>query len=535
MAEPTEGRYDNTKTVKENVDADFRRVKDAYDKEGAAAGNEKLVSETQGTALTGASAEQQRQYQEEMAKQLKAAGILPEISVAAVLKNPGDVIKGNVVDETALGRAQYNAKDPLQAAMLRGFGDKYQALKAENANQPNYAGGEFGSMPTDFPVTKQQLERTLADSRTTATERTALQDKQKQDKVDLSELVTNPKLFNALADKEGKIYKGSIDEFNKKFFAPGTEGEQFRAQFGDKAAQDRVVATTEALKKKFDDPKNQDDKPGSVLKENSAGVLPWNWFNKGDFMTKDTLAKGLGYTKPDGSPDVESMNKKLPVDISVQTKPRAEVPSVTDYNNTAQGRGDGPYQVAQRMLGGDQQKFFKNPAEAQAIMTDVLRQPNIWKQDRQGVPKVTAENRDAIAAAIKEREAKIAKDGGKPENNDLSSWFASRYPKLEAPAKPAEAQVQPAADFAASKVIKGQGSDAISRKMVEGQGLDDGARKALQGVIGNKAITGVDLTSARTGTDVINAGNLEKVREAIEKANNPQLTAWFNKRYPKKA
>ncbi len=530
MAEPTEGRYDATKTVKENVDADFRRVKDAYDKDGAAAGNEKLVSETQGTALTGASAEQQRQYQEEMAKQLKAAGILPEISVAAVLKNPGDVIKGNAVDETALGRAQFNAKDPLQAAVLREFGDKYKQMKDQNnadAAQAAAMGG--GYYAGDMPVTKAQLERTLADSKTTATERTAQQDKQKQDKVDLSELVTNPKLFNALADKEGKIYKGSVDEFNKKFYAPGTEGEQFRAQFGDKAAQERAAATAEALKKKFDDPKNQDDKPGSVLKENSAGVLPWNWFNKGDYMTKDTLAKGLGYTKPDGSPDVDAMNKKLPTDIAVQTKPRADVPSVTDYNNTAQSRGDGPYQVAQRMLGGDQAKFFKNPAEAQAIMTDVLRQPDIWKQDKQGVPKVSAENRDAIAAAIKEREAKVAKDSGKPENNDLSSWFASRYPKLEKPAAaPVDmSAVKPDTNMEKGRIGKGDGPIKIAERMSAGEPLDAAAKTALRQAI--KIGEYDDRQGALTDKSI------EAIRKNIDAGTNEQLKQWFAKRYPKKA
>lgn len=522
MAEPTEGRYDTTKTVKENVDADFKRVKDAYDKDGAGAGNEKLVSETQGTALTGASAEQQRQYQEEMAKQLKAAGILPEISVAAVLKNPGDVIKGNGVDETALGRAQFNAKDPLQAAMLREFGDKYKQMKDQNQAEAGY----------EVPVSKAQLERTVADSKTNANERNALAAKQTEDKKNLSELVTNPKLFDRLADSKGEITKGSIAEFEKKFYAPGTEGDKFRAELGDAAAQKRAAETVEALKKTFDDPRNQDDKKGSVLTEND------NWYKfglgKGDYMTRDSLAKGLGYTKPDGSPDVEAMNKKLPTDIAVQTKPRADVPSVTDYNNTAQSRGDGPYQVAQRMLGGDQAKFFKNPDQAQAIMTDVLRQPDIWKQDKQGVPKVSAENRDAIAAAIKEREAKIAKDSGKPENNDLSSWFASRYPKLEGAPKPAEAAVQPAADYSATK-LGGRGSWEISTNMVKGQNLPETARKALQDIVGNKAITGFDLTSTKAGTEIINANNVEKIREAIEKANSPQLKEWFAKRYPKKA
>lgn len=530
MAEPTEGRYDTTKTVKENVDADFKRVKDAYDTGGAAAGNDKLLTETQGTALTGASAEQQRQYQEEMARQLKEAKILPELSVAAVLKNPGDIIKGNVVNEQALGRAQYDAKDPLQAATLRAFGDKYQQLKSENDAAAAQAAAMGGGFPVgDMPVSKAQLERTVADSRAGATEKTALQNKQTQDKKDLSELVTNPKLFDALADKDGKIYKGSVDEFNKKFYAPGAEGEQFRAQLGDRAAQDRAAQTAEALKKKFDEPGNQDDKPGSVLKENSAGVLPWNWFNKGDHMTRDSLAKGLGYTKPDGSPDVDAMKAKLPTDVAVQTKPIADVPSVTDYSSTAQGRGDGPYQVAQRMLGGDQAKFFKNPAEAHAIMTDVLRQPKIWDKDKQGVPKVTAGNRDDIVTAIKEREAKLAKDSGKPENNDLSNWFASRYPKIEKPAAaPVDmSAVQPDTDRKTGRIGRGEGPIKIAENMAAGSPLDAAAKQALR-----QAIKPGEYDDKQ---GPLTEKSIEAIRKNVLASNNEQLKAWFAKRYPPKA
>lgn len=533
MAETTEGRYDNKKTVQQNVTEDFTRVKEEFDKNGAQAAYDRLATETQGAALNGATAEQQRQYQEAMAKQLKDAKILPELSVAHVLKNPGDVIKGNAVDETNLGRAQFNAKDPLQSAMLREFGDKYKQMKDQNnrdaADAAAMAGGyTYG----DSPVTKGQLERTLAESKATATEKTALQAKQTQDKKDLSELVTNPKLFDALADKEGKIYKGSVDEFNKKFFAPGTEGEQFRAQFGDKAAQDRVQTTVEALKKKFDEPGNQDDKPGSVLKENSAGVLPWNWFNKGDHMTRDSLAKGLGYTKADGSGDVEAMNKKLPTDGVVQNKPRADVPSVTDYSSTAQGRGDGPYQVAERMLGGDQAKFFKNPTEARAIMTDVLRQPEIWSQDKQGVAKVTPENRDSIVTAIKEREAKIAKDSGKPENNDLSNWFASRYPKLEAAPKPAGPAVEATTDYKNSGVGR-QGSWGVTENVTKGQNLPQEAKAELQKILNNREITKVNIANAPEGTPVITKENLQAIRDAVEKSKSQALKDWFAKRYPK--
>lgn len=539
MAESTEARYDTKKTVQQNVTEDFSRVKEEFDKNGAQAAYDKLASETQGTALNGANAEQQRQYQEAMAKQLKDSGILPELSVAHALKNPGDVLKGNEVDVSALGRAQFNAKDnPLQSAMLREFGDKYKQMKAANDQEAAQAAamGGGGWVP-DIPVTKAQLERTLTESRAGATERAALQAKQAEDKKNLSELVTNPKLFDKLADSKGEISAGSIAEFEKKFYAPGTEGETFRAELGDAAAQKRAAATVESLKKSFDDPRNQDDKKGSVLNENSNGNFS-NWWKlgmgKGDYMTRDSLARGLGYTKQDGSPDVEAMNKKLPTDVSVLTKPRADVASATDYSSTAQGRGDGPYQVAQRMLGGDQAKFFKNPDQAQAIMTDVLRQPKIWDKDKQGVPKVTAENRDDIVKAIKEREAKIAKDSGKPENNDLSNWFASRYPKLEAAPQPAQPAVEAAKDYKSS-ALGARGSWGVTENVVKGQNLPKEARDTLQGILGNKGVTGIDLNSARGGTEVINDKNLEDIRKAVEASTSQALKDWFAKRYPKKA
>ncbi len=238
----------------------------------------------------------------------------------------------------------------------------------------------------------------------------------------------------------------------------------------DPKEQDRARKTLDALDKAFDSPANQDDKKGAVLIENSRGNFS-NWLKfglgQGDYMTRESLAKGMGYTNDKGEGDPAKAATKLPTDTAATApKPIAEVPSVTNYNDTAQARGDGPYQVASRMLGGDQAKYFKNPAEAQSIMTDVLRQPKIWDKDKQGVPKVTAENRDEIVKAIKEREAKIALDGKKPENNDLSNWFASRYPKIEKPAAtPVDmSAVQPDTDRKTGRIGKNEGPIKIAEK-----------------------------------------------------------------------
>lgn len=522
--------------AKPDVEAkgDATNIRTVLERDGATAAADRLRQEVDAVP-----AAQRDAYNAALLKELQGDGrnktnVLPELAIAFGLQNKANTIDSNFrwgdsVSQDKINKAIAGEKNPVYQELYRQFGDKYKQIKAENAGQSGFSDTYGQSLsPFETMVPEKQLRERLQQANDKAVRQTDVRNK-------FGELVTNPKLFDGIAGPDGNITRDKVTAFQEKWNAAGETGAAFRRQFAQTPEQERKVnQTVEDLKNAYDDPRHKNNADGAIFKDNRVTTLGIEMGSAYGTMTRDTLLKGMGYK------DMNEAKARLPVDApatNAPIKPIAEVNSVTDYNSTAQAKGDGPAQVANRMLRGDrtqdQTRFFTKPEEAQRMLTDVLKQPDIWKFDQQGKPHVTAENRDQVLAAIKAAEAKKAADTRQPENSELSNWFASRYPKLDSTA-PATPDVQPAADFGASKIIRGQGSDAISRKLVEGQNLDDGARRALQKVINDKAVTGVDLASARTGTEVINATNLEKVREAVEKANNPQLTAWFNKRYPKR-
>lgn len=504
------GKYDAKQTPERNAASDAATVKTTFENEGAEKAYASLQKELDPKALqaSGATPEQQRAYQEAMVKELQASGVLPEISIAHALKNKDAVMKDGVVDSEKLGAAQYYAKNPVDRELYKQFGDKYDALKKS-------AGG--------YDVGEPTLRNQLKDNADAAKERVAGAQKQAADRTNLGTLVTDPKLFDGIAGKDGVITKDDATEFQKKFMAPGSKGDQFREQFGGKTpeGQEQVRKTVDSVVKAFDDPRNQDDKKGSVLKENHWSVV--NWSTEGDRMTKDSLAKGMGYK------DAAEAAKKLPTDIGKvavtppvvdagkdQKPPVVEVkpPTALDLSNTALKRNEGPWHVAGQMMAGEK---FNDPGKVREDLKNAIR--TVFN-DKEKAQQITPENLGKVREAV-------TKSG----NEELTKWFDSKYPKTAekaAVAVPpaAEVKVEPAKDFSDSKLPRGKGSDAVARKMTEGQNLSEGATKALQKVIASGF-------TDKEGAEQVNAANLEDVRKKVEASQNPELTTWFNKRYPK--
>lgn len=518
----TDGGYDKTQSPAANATADIQRVTDDKDYKSAVDAQNRLSLEASAQpakdgvpagGLVGVDNATQEAYRAELAKQLQASKILPELSIAAVKQMGAEVKDGDVYSPQKLIERMSAEKDPVRRTQLEAFIKQYDSLKRESP---------------DGKVTDATLQARLEKTAGTARENATLRDKRDNDRRDLGSLAANPELFKEISGTDGQITKADAENFRKRLTEGTSQADiDMRAKFAKTPEEFAALKkTTDNLIASFSKPENEPGKKGSPMKDGST-------FYRGngskDYMTNDTLAQSMGFNDA-----ADAKAKYRPeAAVAAAVKPNPDVTSVTDYRNTAQGKNEGPYQVTAKMLQG-QEKFFTNPAEAQRMLQGVVAQEKFWGQDKQGVPKVTAANRDEMLKSIKEAEAKKAADSKQPENNDLSRWFESRYPKDLPAAAPAVAtparEVKPDTGYASTK-IGGDGSWGVSSRMLKDSGLDEGARQVLQNALRNKAVSGIDFMSANG--PVINDGNVEKIRDAIKA--NEQLLAWYNKRYPKKA
>ncbi len=503
------GKYDAKQSPGRNAGVDSTAIVDEFKTKGADAAYQALQKELDPQQLSqrGISEAQRTEYQTKLVDQLKTAGILPELSIAAAKDRSGkptteggvDLQTNKQYDLNKIRTARDTATNPVDKALYSAFADKYTDLRNETRN-----GRAYGAV--NDAVLQQHLDKTAAAG------------KNEQFKKDVSVLATRPEVFDAIdragtesrnragvtpEKTDGKITQENIDAFDKKWNNPDqTERDKYRAGFGTTEQQAQVDKAVKALKAGL-------EQPGLV--DNGMVDGRYNPFVTNG-ITKDTLTAGLG--GPEAVAKFKAEQNKLPNGTD-----RPVVAPAENYADSKLQRGQGPWHVANKMLTG-QEGQFQDPAKAQRDLTKALQ---TTFTDRQGAEQLGEGRRDKVREEIRK--------GG---NTELLNWFDKRYPQRAGEAPPAGPQVEKAADFSASRIVSGQGSDAISRKLVEGQSLDDGARKALQRIVADKSVTGVDLGSAKAGTEVINATNLENVRKAVEAANNPQLKEWFNKRYPKR-
>ncbi len=528
--------------AKPDVEAkgDATNIRTVLERDGATAAADRLRQEVDAVP-----AAQRDAYNAALLKELQGDGrtqanVLPELAIAFGLQNKDNVTdkqfraygdpEGRVVSQDKLNKAIAGEANPVYRELYRQFGDQYKAIKQENAEAWTGPYGQKVS-PLETLVPARQLQERLDAANTKKVQQT-------ENRNNFGELVTNPKLFDGIAGADGNITKDKVNAFQEKWNAAGPAGAEFRKQFATTPeAEQRVAKTLETLKNAYDDPKHKGNVPGSVIKDNRMTTLGIEAGSSYGNLTRDSLLKGLGYK------DMAEAKARLPLDApaaNAAIKPIAEVNSVTNYSSTAQGYREGPAQVANRMLRGDttqdQTKFFTKPDEAQRMLTDVLKQPDIWKFDQQGKPHVTAENRDQVLAAIKAAEVKKATDSRQPENNELSKWFESRYPKLPTEAAPTPTRGEPTAttDWNHLKLKdKNDGPRAIAGRMLQGQEafFDDPARAArdLATALGVKA----GIHNNRQGAEQVTKDNYDKVIDSIKATNNPQLLAWFQKRYLK--
>lgn len=547
MTEDFRGSYDRKAGADKEASKDASEIRRAYHHDGA----EKAVQLMQ-AEVDAVPAEQRSGYNSALLKVLQGDGrsnanILPDLSLAFANQHRGDVTENGYVSRNKIASAVRDERNPLYSELYRQFSDNYKQMRHENQDrnlEPWY--GAPAKLMDNIPgasdvrhwlanktndwlgkdhgggVSAEELNQRVGDTQ-------AKFDKLKSSRKDLGLLATNPELFDAIAKSDGEIHPSDAEDFHHKItLGTDDESKRLRERFGKTpAALEQLEKTTDALLKSFNDPANADGKPGSVHKDGNdlwgAGAL----FGTGDHMTRESLARGLGYENADDA------KKNLPRDVANFGTPNPDVQSLSSYGNTAQKKGYGPWQVAHRMLDG-QQAHFKNPEDAQRMLTQALQSSEVWAKtkDQSGVSKINTQNRDAALSAIQATEAKKAADSGQPENNDLSSWFASRYPSNPEGETAAKGDVEAVSDFSNTKLRDSKdGPRAIAGRMLSGQEhhFSDPRKAAadLASAIGVKS----GIHNSKKGAEQVTNENIDRVIEKIRASGNEELLDWFKKRY----
>lgn len=496
-----QGKYDAKQTPERNAASDAAAVKTTFENEGAEKAYASLQRELDPKALqaSGATPEQQKAYQEALVKELQAAKVLPELSIAHGVANKKDLMSGGRLDGDKVYDAQVAAKNPVDRALVTELGNKYNELKGA----PLYESTMRGQLDTHAAAAK---------------ERAAENQKRTDDRNQLGGLLTHPKAFDAMAGKDGQITEQDAKDFRAKWRQPGDAGNKFRESIGGPTpeGQDAVRKLNDKVLAAFNDDRNDDNKKGAVIHD-----ATWPTSN---YMDKASLAKGMGYK------DAAEAVTKLPTDTAAKppvvaadgtkddTVAKAPVDgtpaTALDLSNTALKRGEGPWHVAGQMMAGSE---FKDPAKARGDLKDAIR--TVFN-DKEKAQQITPENLSKVREAV-------TKSG----NEELTKWFDAKYPKTAekavaaAPAPAEKAATEPVKDYKQSVVGRNEGPYHVAHRMAEGQGLSENATKALQKVIAGGF-------TDKQGAEQITAANLEQVRERVAQTKDAELAAWFAKRYP---
>lgn len=499
--------YDSTRGPVKEAAADAAAIRTTLEKDGSDAAVTRLRSEVDSVP------ERDRQtYNTALLRGLQGdtrmPNILPEMAIAFGMQNSGSIMGDSlkwsekVVDADKISTAASREANPVFQELYREMGNRYRYLRADNGQN-----GSLFERIGQVHVPESQLRKELA------TEAVRVEQRRQ-----FGVLAANPKLFDGIASG-GEITPDNVRSFKEKWDQTGTAGADFRKQYAPTFEQQRQVSQTlDNLKFAFDEERNKDNKPGSVLKDNITGWLARNVTEVGSSygkMTRESLLSGLGYRS------MEEARVRLPADAG--GKPIADVTSLTSYDNTKLlNAKDGPRGVATRMLSGQEQFFKDETGGVSKAITDLTTALGVkaGNHDERAVNQVRPENRDKVIQAIQET-----------GNTRLRDWFVSRYPSDMAAVAATAAAAGPF-ENSSTKVVPKQGPDAVATNMLKEVGLDASARQALSQVL-HKDI-GVNWKSVRAGTPLITTDNLEDVRTKIAAKGNSKLVEWFDTKYPKR-
>lgn len=533
------GAYDSRQGAEKEAAHDAKQIRSAFERDGAETAVQRLQAEVDSVPSS-----QRQAYGAALLKNLQGDGnnasLLPDIALAFGNAHQDRVSQGGYVSRDRIAAAVLNEKNPVYAEMYRQFGDKFKDLRHENQNQSwmygdhyrapsflNDAGHWMGNKLNEKIGAEWGGGVTVAELSRKVSEECAKIGKRNKDRDDLGMLAEKPELFDYIAQNDGQISRSDVQAFREKLLlSTGDEGKHLREKFAKTPAeQERLTRVAGALLDSFDNKANEDGKPGSVH-EDGYDLYGWNPLS-GDYMTRESLARGLGYSSP------QEAQKRVPRDDGMHVDANPDVQAAADFSQSAQRRGDGPWQVSEHMLAA-QGKHFEDPSKAQKLLTDVLRQNQFWTRDKQGEPKLMPENRNDMLAAIKAAEVKESEQSGASENNDLSRWFAARYPASLENKSHQKSEVESLSDFSNTRLRgKKDGPRGVSTRMLHGQEeFFSDPHKAVTDL--SKAI-GVKsgIHNHRKGAEQVTMRNIDRIIDNIEKTGNQELLDWFKKRYPR--
>lgn len=426
--------YDSSKGPQREALADAISIRKTLNDEGSDAAVNRMRTE-----INSVPERERAAYNSALLKNLqgdgRASNILPEMSVAFGMQNPNEILRDSkkpwvtekIVDPEKIRSATSRETNPVYQELYRQFGAKYQAIRAENGWNP-YIWQNKSQMFTLGGVNvfesqlhgHQQVDKMQAENRKS-----------------LGLLATHPKLFNDIASG-GDITMEKVERFQENWSQPGAAGVEFRKRYGStQEAQNRVGSTVEQLRMAFDDDRNKDNKPGAVLKDNVAGVIPRRtgieWFNSYGRMTRESLLDGLGYRSIDEAKARTTLTDVRPADAkqaqsgkrvsaekrtdNMSSSSRPDQTAAIDNESSKVIRNQGPYAVAKNMLAGSDLDNTALRDLTKVLLKDIGVD---WKSIRVGTPVINLEGEGNLELVRSKVQA--------TNNTKLIAWFDKKYP-----------------------------------------------------------------------------------------------------------
>lgn len=459
------------------------------------------------------------------------SNLLPKLALSYGLQN-GDVISHSrwrtlsgeqVLDPQKIEDRLSRSTNQLEREMFRHAREFYDNFKRQNESSWNVAG--YGQRPLNILggaiVPVSQAREAIRET-----------DRTRNNREEMSVLATDRKLYESIArggdssaTQDNRISRQDLNNFRRRW---DENRDDFRRQFtnGDVMQEEKITIALNALRRQWESQThaNAQNRDGSILQNHMSDSTLYNWTgltwaaSDGE-MTHESLARGLGFN------NLETARRQIPAadrargDQATGQSPMSGVRRESNFDNTRlNGRNEGPWHVARRMLQG-QEEFFRNAPggieKAHRDLTAALGVRAGIHNSRQGANQLTEDNINKVIENI-----------NRANNPALRDWLISRYPGA---GQRAESRTEAAANYDDSRYSRtSRHPQKIAENMTRGSEVatDQRAMRALQDVIRQH------VRGRRDGENVLHSENYDAFKRAIEEKNNQALTAWFRRRYP---
>lgn len=376
--------------AKKDAQTDATNVQKAFDEGGAKAAYKILDDQQKENQKNGLSAEDTKAWNDEMTKQLKEKGILPELAVAHVEANAKDFKNrqnqyDNSIDvdrvENAALKAQIDGNS-LHKELLDSFNSQYEQLRDKEGHRDGaYTPGLSG----------EDLTKYLDERGKNARENHAINQQRNEDKKWAKEFADEGFFktldgYNDNNKKDGHISKGDLDKFLKDVKEDPDIAKRFTPE---------QIKAAEEARKAFDRKDSEDQKKGGLIQD--GGYLGLGT----DTITRDSISKGLGYQ------NMEDMKAKLPKELEKTPEAQPEV--------AKQGNKEISQEEQKKVVEGlaKDPDLLKKLTDANGVITkekvDELFK-TILPKDVQGPQQLTEAQRD-IVSKLHDSYNKLPKDG----------------------------------------------------------------------------------------------------------------------------